>query len=147
MKLNKTHKRIINALIFSCLASSASMAFAGEMPAPMASTQASNDLQGLYIGVFGGDAKLNGLDFSQLGTAYFTEAAGGPLSVNASGDTKSDSTTLWGAHIGFAWPHNVNGTIPFTTAIEFEGYAMDDIKLKGDAIKTALIKKTSDFRG
>lgn len=136
MKLNKTHKKIVSALVYGCLLSSTSVVFAGEaaMPASVAPV-ATDTSQNFYVGVFGGEAKMNSLDFSQLGTAYFTEAEGGPLSVNASGDSKSDSTSMYGAHIGFIWPHDhVDGSFSISPAIELEGYTMDDIKIEGDAI-------------
>lgn len=56
-----------------------------------------------YIGGFGGGLYSNSTKMSQMGTAYFTEAEGGPLAVDARGHTKKTSTGFGGVQIGYEW--------------------------------------------
>lgn len=80
----------------------------------------------IYIGVFGGAGASSEFDISQYGTAYYTEAAGGPLAVNAFGTTNSRTVGIVGAQVGYQWaeilsnPFNAQwGLVP---AFELEGY-------------------------
>lgn len=56
-----------------------------------------------YIGGFGGGLYSNSTEISQLGTAFFEEAVGGPLAVHAEGHTKKNSVGFGGAQVGFEW--------------------------------------------
>jgi opacity protein-like surface antigen len=77
--------------------------------------------RGMYAGVFGGAGSSNIDSIDQMGTAYFTEAEGGPLSVNAVGSS-TDGVGLVGMQIGHEWtsgaPEGSWGLLP---AVEFEG--------------------------
>jgi hypothetical protein len=73
--------------------------------------------RGAYISVFGGWGHGGGSHLSQLGTAFFTEAEGGPLSVNASGRTGNGGVWFGGAHAGYEWAYGSN----LLPAIEIEG--------------------------
>lgn len=55
----------------------------------------------LYFGIFGGGGSSNKINANQFGTAFFTEAAGGPLAVNALGQLGSESATFFGAQLGY----------------------------------------------
>ena len=59
--------------------------------------------RGLYGGIFGGGGVRSSGDVTQRGTVFFTEAAGGPMAVNATGQTDSSSAWLFGAQIGHEW--------------------------------------------
>lgn len=56
-----------------------------------------------YIGGFGGELFSNSAKIRQTGTAFFTEANGGPLAVDARGHTRKTDTGFGGAQIGYAW--------------------------------------------
>src|ERR1700760_4395195 len=57
----------------------------------------------VYVGAFGGGIYSNSTRLSQMGTAFFTEAEGGPLAVFAQGHTKKNSSGFGGAQIGYEW--------------------------------------------
>lgn len=57
----------------------------------------------LYIGGFGGQLFSNKTKFIQRGTAFFSEAAGGPLAVIAHGHSRKKSPGFGGAQIGYEW--------------------------------------------
>ena len=76
----------------------------------------------MYAGVFGGGGSSNINSIDQMGTVYFIEAQGGPLSVNAVGSSSTDGAALFGMQIGHEWtsgaPEGSWGLLP---AVEFEG--------------------------
>ncbi|MFA6916141.1 MAG: outer membrane beta-barrel protein [Parachlamydiales bacterium] len=80
----------------------------------------------MYIGAFGGGIYSNSTKISQMGTAYFTEAVGGPLAVYAQGPTKKTSSGFGGAQIGYEWsrsPLNIGcSDWSIASAVELEGY-------------------------
>jgi opacity protein-like surface antigen len=57
--------------------------------------------RGVYVGVFGGGGSSTSTDVTQLGTAFFIEAQGGPLAVNATGRTDSGGVGFIGGQIGY----------------------------------------------
>lgn len=61
-----------------------------------------------YIGAFGGELFSNASRISQMGTALFLEADGGPLAVEALGYTKKTSAGFGGAQLGYEWSRCVN---------------------------------------
>lgn len=79
----------------------------------------------IYVGVFGGSGSSNKFHINQYGTAFYTEAAGGPLAVNAFGKSNNPSKGFFGAHLGYQWaeilvnPCYQWGIAP---AVELEGY-------------------------
>jgi opacity protein-like surface antigen len=77
--------------------------------------------RGVYVGIFGGGGSSTAADVTQLGTAYFVEAMGGPLSVNATGRTGSGSVGFYGGQVGYemSYPSLV---LP---AFEIEGLHLD----------------------
>lgn len=78
--------------------------------------------RGVYGGVFGGGGSSNINSIDQMGTVYFIEAQGGPLSVNAAGSSGTDGAALFGMQIGHEWtsgaPAGSWGLLP---AVELEG--------------------------
>jgi hypothetical protein len=72
--------------------------------------------RGLYGGIFGGGGVRSSGDVTQRGTVFFSEAVGGPMAVNATGQTESSSARLFGAQIGHEWSY---GRV--LAALEIEG--------------------------
>ena len=72
--------------------------------------------RGAYVGVFGGGG-VNITDFTQLGTAFFLEAQGGPLAVNATGPSKTVGVGFVGLQAGYEWAVGPN----LLPAFEIEG--------------------------
>jgi opacity protein-like surface antigen len=58
----------------------------------------------------------------QMGTAFFTEAVGGPLAVYAKGHTKATSSGFGGVQLGYEWSKNDSSEWAIAPAIELEGY-------------------------
>ncbi len=87
----------------------------------------------LYAGLFGGSGWSNHFDGSQFGTAFFVEAQGGPLAVNAFGQLDNKSTFFLGAQLGYQAQeiclHGSAWTV--APAIELEGFAMSNRSFKG----------------
>jgi hypothetical protein len=73
--------------------------------------------RGAYVSLFGGGGASSGSNATQLGTVFISEAAGGPLAVNATGRTNSSSFGFAGAHIGYEWSYG-SRLLP---AVEIEG--------------------------
>ncbi len=74
--------------------------------------------RGAYVGVFGGGGSRGGTDVGQYGTAFFIEAAGGPMAVGATGRTSSGGVGFGGAHLGYEWAYGAN----LRPALEIEGF-------------------------
>jgi len=72
--------------------------------------------RGLYAGIFGGGGGRSSGDVTQRGTVFFSEAVGGPMAVNATGQTDSSSAWLFGAQIGHEWAFR-----SVLAAVELEG--------------------------
>jgi opacity protein-like surface antigen len=77
--------------------------------------------RGMYAGVFGGGGSSHISSIDQMGTEYFIEAQGGPMSVNAVGSAGNDGVGLVGLQIGHEWtsgaPEGSWGVLP---AVELE---------------------------
>lgn len=74
----------------------------------------------LYIGGFGGQLFSNSTKFIQTGTAFFTEAEGGALAVDARGHSKKHSLGFGGAQIGYEWKGSECSDWSLNRAIEVE---------------------------
>ena len=57
--------------------------------------------RGVYVGLFGGGGVSISTSATQFGTVFFIEAAGGPLSVNATDRTDSGGVGFVGGQIGY----------------------------------------------
>lgn len=90
-----------------------------------------------YIGGFGGGTYSDSTRMSQMGTAFFTEAEGGPLAVLAQGRTKSTSSGFGGVQLGYEWsqcPLNIGcSDWTISPAAEVEAYFFSN-KKKGHLI-------------
>lgn len=119
-------RKSANKAVTGCLlALAASSAYSGTMGPATVNTPGS-----IYIGAFGGGGAVSGVDLKQYGTAFFTEAEGGPLAVDSFGSSKSSSMGMVGGHIGFAWSNNMS-LLPLTPAVELEGYYIGGVEIKG----------------
>lgn len=136
MKLAKISKKMTGKAVSGCaLALSASIAYSGAMG------PASIELPGkIYVGVFGGGGSVTNDGITQYGTAFFTEAVGGPLAVDSFGTSESSSTGMIGGHIGFAWPGNMGVHFPLTPAVELEGYYMGGVQVDGHDISNDTLR-------
>jgi len=72
--------------------------------------------RGAYVSVFGGGG-ANIMDFTQLGTVFFIEAQGGPMSVNATGRGKTAGVGFVGLQVGHEWSYGAS----LLPAFEIEG--------------------------
>lgn len=104
----------------------------------------------IYLGVFGGGGVSDKIDISQYGTAFYTEAEGGPLAVNAFGRTNSRSTGLVGGQVGYQWvniaPNLFDSQWSLTPALEFEGYYLGQSSFTGHDINNETTRLTEhDF--
>ncbi len=101
-----------------------------------------------YAGVFGGGLYSNSTDMHQIGTAFFTEANGGPLAVYAHGKTKSTSSGFGGVQFGYEWskrPSNIGcSSWSITPAVELEAYWYSHTK-KGHLINSTDRLPEHDF--
>ncbi len=104
-----------------------------------------------YIGGFGGALYSDSTRMVQLGTAFFTEAAGGPMAIDASGNSGRNSAGFGGVQIGYEWKEK-----PFSLgcmgcsdwnispAAEFEAYWYKHSK-HGDLINPTTRLPEHDF--
>lgn len=80
----------------------------------------------IYFGIYGGGGSSNHMSTDQYGTAFFTEAVGGPLAVDSFGHAGSRSVGMIGGQLGFQWNEVVlsalNSQSSLTPAFELEGY-------------------------
>jgi opacity protein-like surface antigen len=79
---------------------------------------AASPARGVYVGVIGGGGFSTATDVTQLGTAFFVEAMGGPLAVNAPGKTNSGSAWFVGGQVGYEW----TSSAMVMPAFEIEGF-------------------------
>lgn len=92
----------------------------------------------IYIGVFGGGGASTKTDISQYGTAFFTEAVGGPLAINAFGKANSHSVGIVGGHVGFQWNDMSTAVANWhvTPAFEAEGYYLSKSNFTSNLINS-----------
>ena len=73
--------------------------------------------RGAYVGVFGGGGSRSSTNVSQFGTAFFVEATGGPMAINATGQTGSGSVGFGGAHLGYEWSYGTHCGPPWRSKV------------------------------
>lgn len=81
----------------------------------------------VYVSAFGGGGSSNNVGATQLGTAFYSEAEGGPLAVNAFGTLGSQGEGFYGAQLGYQAPAILFKSLSnwsFSPAGELEGYFM-----------------------
>ncbi len=101
-----------------------------------------------YVGVFGGGGSSKNFSGSQLGTAFFPEASGGPLAVNAFGKMHHKKTTFFGTQLGFQMREIClcsSSKWSIGPAVELEGYYMNRNTFKGDLINDTTRLPEHDF--
>lgn len=101
-----------------------------------------------YIGAFGGGGSSNDFNGSQYGTAFFTEAAGGLLAINAFGQLNNEDASFFGAQLGYqAQEIFLNSFSQWTVgpAAELEGYFMNKKSFNGDLINNTARLPEHDF--
>lgn len=126
-------KRSNHSLSISCflLIATCSSAHAGTMG------EAALPQDRIYFGIFGGGAGVSTGDIRQEGTAFYTEAAGGPLAVDAKGTAHATSAWILGGHIGhkfLASMNHLSSNFSVTPAAELEGYYIGGATVTGDEI-------------
>lgn len=103
----------------------------------------------IYIGAFGGENFSNRTSLSQRGTAFFEEAVGGPLAVDAKGHSHKKTSGFGGAQIGYEWAQNSfncgNSGWNITPAAEVEAIFYRHTK-KGDLLNPSIRLYEHDFR-
>jgi len=137
MKLHISYSIFLFALTTS--------AFASHIPIESATVTAPGKF---YIGVFGGGGSSNNFNGTQFGTAFFPDAAGGPLAVNAFGRLSSQSAAFFGAQLGYqAQEILLNPCSHWTLgpAAELEGYSMNNSSFHGDLINNTARLPEHDF--
>lgn len=103
----------------------------------------------LYVGIFGGGGSSNDFNATQLGTAYYLEAAGGPLAVNAFGQVNGQSSSFFGAQLGYqAEEISLASSSQWTLApaVELEGYTMSDSTFHADLVNNSTRLDEHDFQ-
>jgi opacity protein-like surface antigen len=84
---------------------------------------------GIYFGGFGGWVFPYSVPVSQSGTAFYTEGAGGPLAVEATGNAHGRTKGFGGVHIGYEWMNAICPGFRLAPALEIEGaYFANTIK-------------------
>lgn len=99
-----------------------------------------------YFGVFGGGGASNDFDVSQFGTAFYTEAEGGPLAVNAFGMLEGQSAGFWGAQLGYQAPGIfVDPHVTIGPAAELEALFLSNTTFTGDLMNNTDRLPEHDF--
>jgi opacity protein-like surface antigen len=82
------------------------------------------DCNRFYLGAYGGAVYSSASTISQMGTALFPEAAGGPLAVEARGHTKTTSAGFGGVQLGYEWSKRLgkNSDWAIAPTAEIESY-------------------------
>ncbi len=88
---------------------------------PVQQKETDSNLMGIYFGGFGGWIFPDNLTVTQMGTAFFSEATGGPLSVIAEGTAPGRTKGFGGLHIGYEWINKVRPGFRVAPALELEG--------------------------
>lgn len=119
-----------------CLFSLTTLAFANYTPGK------------LYLGVFGGGGSSNHFDGSQFATAFLTEAAGGPLAVNAFGQINDHNASFLGVQLGYQAQEiclSASSEWILAPAVELEGYWMHKSSFDGTLINNTARLPEHDF--
>lgn len=112
------NKKLLSALLV--IASLGTMNFALEAEDYCCPSECNNNR--LYIGGFGGQLFSTSTKFVQTGTAFFTEAEGGPLAILARGHSRRNSSGFGGAQIGYEWRKCECSDWSFSPGAEVEAF-------------------------
>ena len=109
-------KNITNAIFLMC---SLNISYAGSM----------EDLEHspphIYLGFFGAGGALSNFSALQFGSAYYADTKGGPLAVNASGQTNARAEWFIGGQVGYEWQERSlqwHSQWNISPGIELEGF-------------------------
>lgn len=100
-----------------------------------------------YVGVFGGINYSSNIRLRQTGVAFFTEAEGGPLSVDARGHARKRSDGFGGIKLGYELtprPLSSCSNFTLTPAAEIEAYWYKH-KIRGHLINPTARLPEHDF--
>ena len=106
---------LVAATMLPCLSLMAANQPTGQQQKP------DSDNYGIYFGGFGGVIFPYNVTVTQRGTAFYTEAEGGPLAVEATGHAKAQTKGFGGAHIGYEWMNEICKGFRLAPALEIEG--------------------------
>lgn len=133
----KFHLKLFAFLLISAMSSSLAAWYCDDMC----------ESNRIYVGGFGGGIFSNSTKFTQMGTAFFEEAVGGPLAILAQGHTKKNSAGFGGVQIGY----ELSGCSgygcsnwTFAPAAELEAYFFNNHK-KGHLINPTDRMSEHDF--
>lgn len=101
-----------------------------------------------YVGAFAGGGASNHFNGSQYATAFITEAAGGPLSINAFGQLNNKNVFFLGAQLGYlaqAIPLNSSMQWAIKPGAELEIYSMNKRSVNGEFINNTERLPEHDF--
>ncbi|MDP1836517.1 MAG: outer membrane beta-barrel protein [Chlamydiales bacterium] len=91
----------------------------------------------VYFGAFGGAIASDSTRITQTGTVFFPDIDGGPMDVNAQGDSNSTASAFGGVQFGYEWTQYpfITGFSDWivTPTLEIEGYWYNHTK-KGHLI-------------
>ncbi|MBP9841089.1 MAG: outer membrane beta-barrel protein [Simkaniaceae bacterium] len=118
-------KSLIAALILPCFALTAQESDQQQTP---------SDPMGIYFGGFGGWIYPYHVTVTQVGTAFFTEGAGGPLDVAAKGTSHGNTKGFGGVHIGYEWMNKMSPGFRLAPALELEGTYFANTAKKADVV-------------
>lgn len=89
---------------------------------------------GIYFGGFGGWIDPYDLTVTQMGTAFYSEALGGPLAVMAKGTAPGRIKGFGGLHIGYEWISKIRPGFRLAPAFELEGSYFAKTAKKADIV-------------
>lgn len=101
-----------------------------------------------YAGIFGGGGSSNSFNSSQFGSVYYPEISGGPLAVNAFGTLGSQSSSFFGAQLGYqAKEILLSSSSQWTLgpAAELEGYSLNNSTFNGTLINNTVRSAEQNF--
>lgn len=100
---------------------------------------------GFYFGGFGGWIFPYNISVDQRGTAFYTEAEGGPLAVDAKGKAPGRTKGFGGAHVGYEWMNPICNGFRLAPALEVEGMYFANTVKKTHVINPTVRLPEHDF--
>ena len=82
---------------------------------------------------------------AQSGTAFYSDAAGGPLAVEARGTAEGRTRGFGGAHIGYEWMRRISPGFRLAPALEIEGTYFSNTAKKVSLINPTTRLPEHDF--
>jgi hypothetical protein len=141
-RMKQASKISISTSILLLALTSTAVAKEAEATAPLAKPGK------VYLGILGGVGSTNSFNANQYGTVFLTEAAGGPLAVNAFGSASSQSAGLLGLQVGYQYQDrliNPGSQWSFAPAFELEGLMFADKTFNGELINNTVRLPERDF--